>query len=125
MMALVSIVVALAGIFIAYKFYIKQPELPDRLTSGRFNPTYRLVLDKYRIDELYDFLFVRPILWMCDKVMWKVVDIRVIDGAVNGVADLAKGLGSRAQRLQTGYVQNYAWMILIGFVLILYIVFLY
>lgn len=126
MMALVSVVVAVFGIFVAHKFYVKEPELPDRLISGRFFPMYRLVLDKYRIDELYDFLFVRPTLWMCEKVMWKVVDSKIIDGAVNGVADIAKGWGSVTQRMQTGYVQNYALMILVGLILIFsYIVFLY
>ena len=126
MLALVSIIVAVMGILIAHKFYIKEPGLPDRLTSGGFFPVYRLVLEKYRIDELYDFLFVRPTLWMCEKVMWKVVDTRLIDGAVNGVADIAKVWGNWTQRLQTGYVQNYALMILIGVMLIFsYIVFLY
>ncbi len=126
MMALVSVVVAVFGIFVAHKFYVKEPELPDRLTSGRFFPMYRLVLDKYRIDELYDFLFVRPTLWMCEKLMWNVVDTKLIDGTVNGVADIAKGWGNWTQRLQTGYVQNYALMILIGLMLIFsYIVFLY
>jgi NADH-quinone oxidoreductase subunit L len=126
MMALVSIIVAVVGIFIAHKFYVKEPDLPNRLTSGRFFPMYRLVLDKYRIDELYDFLFVRPTLWICERVMWKTVDTRLIDGAVNGIADIAKGWGRWTQRLQTGYVQNYALMILVGLILIFsYIVFLY
>jgi len=125
MMALVSVIVAAIGIFIAYKLYIKNPELPDRITSGGFSPVYRLVLDKYRIDELYDRLFVMPTLWLSDKLLWKVVDDKIIDGAVNGVADVAKGWGSWTQRLQTGYVQNYALMIVIGVALIFaYIIYL-
>jgi len=118
MMALVSVIVAAVGIFIAHKLYIKNPELPERLTYGRFFPVYHLVLDKYRIDELYDRLFVKPTLWLSDKLLWKVVDDKIIDGTVNGVADLAKGWGNWTQRLQTGYVQNYALMIVIGVVLI-------
>jgi NADH-quinone oxidoreductase subunit L len=126
LMALVSVVVAGVGILIAYTFYIKKPDIPYRLTSGGFAPVYRLVLDKYRIDELYDFLFVRPLLRMSDAFMWKVVDTKLIDGTVNGIADIAKGWGNWAQRLQTGYVQNYALMILVGLILIFsYIVFLY
>jgi len=118
MMALVSVIVAAIGIFIAYKLYVKNPELPERLTYGRFFPVYHLVLDKYRIDELYDRLFVKPTLWLSEKFMWKVVDDKIIDGTVNGIADLAKGWGSWTQRLQTGYVQNYALMIVIGVMLI-------
>jgi NADH-quinone oxidoreductase subunit L len=118
MLALVSVVVAAIGIFIAYKLYVKNPELPERLTYGRFFPVYHLVLDKYRIDELYDRLFVKPTLWLSEKLMWRVVDEKIIDGTVNGIADLAKGWGSWTRRLQTGYVQNYALMIVIGVVLI-------
>jgi len=126
MMALVSVMVAGIGIFIAYNFYVKQPDIPDRLTSGGFAPLYRLVRDKYRIDELYDVLFVRPTIRMCETLMWKVVDNKLIDGAVNGVADIAKAWGSWTQRLQTGYVQNYALMILAGLILIFsYVVFLH
>lgn len=118
MLALVSVIVAAIGIFFAYKLYVKNPELPERLTYGRFFPVYHLVLDKYRIDELYDRLFVNPTLWLSEKFMWKVVDDKIIDGTVNGIADVAKGWGSWTQRLQTGYVQNYALMIVIGVMLI-------
>jgi NADH-quinone oxidoreductase subunit L len=125
MMAVVSVIIAAIGISIAYKLYIKNPELPDRITSGGFSPVYRLVLDKYRIDELYDRLFVMPTLWLSDKLMWKVVDNKIIDGTVNGVAEIAKGWGSWTQRLQTGYVQNYALMIVIGVALIFaYVIYL-
>lgn len=125
MMALVSVIVAAIGIFIAHKLYIKKPDLPDRMTSGIFSPLYHLVLDKYRIDELYDRLFVNPTLWLSDKFLWKVVDDKIIDGTVNGVADVAKGWGSWTQRLQTGYVQNYALMIVIGVMLIFsYVIYL-
>ena len=124
LMALVSVIIAAIGIFIAHKLYIKQPELPDRLTYGRFFPVYHLVLDKYRIDELYDRLFVRPTLWLSDKVLWKVFDDKVIDGTVNGIAYVAKGWGGWTRRLQTGFVQNYALMYVIGVILIFsYIVF--
>ena len=124
LMALVSVIIAAIGIFIAHKLYIKQPDLPDRLTYGRFFPVYHLVLDKYRIDELYDRLFVRPTLWLSDKVLWKVFDDKVIDGTVNGIAYVAKGWGGWTRRLQTGFVQNYALMYVIGVILIFsYIVF--
>ncbi len=126
LLALVSVIVAAAGIFIAHQLYIKKPDVPARITSGGFAPVYRLVYDKYRIDELYDALFVTPLLWISDKLMWKVVDEKLIDGTVNGIASVATGWGNWTRRLQTGYVQNYALMILIGVILIFsYIVFLY
>jgi len=126
MLALVSVIVAAAGIFIAHKFYLEKPELPTKLAYGRFFPVYRLVLDKYRIDELYDSLFVKPCLWISQKIMWKFVDEKMIDGTVNGMASIALIWGKWTRRLQTGYVQNYALMIVIGVMLIFsYIVYLY
>ncbi len=119
LLALLSVLVALAGIWLAHTFYLKRQEIPARLTSGGMAPLYRLVRDKYRIDELYDALFVRPLLWLAGTLLWKAVDEKIIDGAVNGVAKLAGACGRSVRRLQTGYVQNYALAILIGLALIL------
>jgi len=126
LMALLSVIVAMAGIFIAYQLYLKKPDAPAHLTSGRMAPLYRLVRDKYRIDELYDFLLIRPILWLSGTVLWKIMDEKVIDGTVNGVATVVKGCGNGMRRLQTGYLQNYALAVLIGLSLIIsYLVSLY
>ncbi len=118
LMAALSVLVALAGIGIAYRFYLKSPATPARLTSGGMAPLYRLVCDKYRIDELYDLLFIRPILWVSGRLLWRVVDEKVIDGTVNGVAIFVKYCGKGIRHLQTGYAQNYALAILIGLALI-------
>ena len=59
MMMLVSMGVAIVGIFLAYKMYIKQPELPDKVTK-KVPGLYDLIYNKYYVDELYDATIVEP-----------------------------------------------------------------
>ena len=69
--------------------------------------TYRLVLDKFRVDELYDGMVVKP-LQAVSMALWRIVDVFIIDGTVNGVARLAGLFGSVARLAQNGDVQRYA-----------------
>ena len=86
-----------------------------------FGGLYRLVFDKWRIDELYAAAIVRPLVNGSRKVLFAIVDQRVIDFAVNLVGILAK-IGSYALRFfQTGYVQAYAFVILVGLVVIVFL----
>jgi NADH-quinone oxidoreductase subunit L len=108
----VSVGVALAGIAVAYVFYVASPGLPDRLAQ-RAAGLYDLVLNKYYVDELYELLFVRPTVAL-SNALWRVVDVGVIDGLVNGTA---AGVGATAEvwrRWQTGNVQHYALSFLAG-----------
>ncbi len=111
-MMLVSMGVALVGIFLAYKMYIKQPELPEKVTA-KVPGLYDLIYNKYYIDELYDATVVEPIK-NGSVVLWKEADAKVIDGVVNGTASFVEKLSAVIRKLETGYVQNYALGILIG-----------
>ena len=111
-MMLVSMGVALVGIFLAYKMYIKQPELPEKVTE-RVPGLYDLIYNKYYIDELYDATVVEPIK-NGSVMLWKEADTKVIDGVVNGTASFVEKLSAVIRKLETGYVQNYALGILIG-----------
>jgi NADH-quinone oxidoreductase subunit L len=74
---------------------------------------HSLVYNKYKIDELYDFLFVNSIVKL-SRWLWKAFDDSVIDGIVNGTASLTRGLGSVLRRLESGLVKDYALSILVG-----------
>jgi NADH-quinone oxidoreductase subunit L len=111
-----SMAVAGAGIFVAYKMYIKQPELPEKVTQ-KIPVIYDLVFHKYYVDEIYDATVVEPIKTGSD-FLWHGVDDNVVDGAVNGSATTIGWLSSHLRKLETGFVQNYALAILIGVVLI-------
>ena len=78
---LLSTLVALGGLFTAYRFYVQNPALPRRLAE-RFAFAYQMLLNKYYIDEFYDAFIVRPVMWSMNA-FW-AVDARVVDGIVNG-----------------------------------------
>jgi NADH-quinone oxidoreductase subunit L len=103
---------ALLGVFLAFVFYRKDPELPARL-AWRFPGLYRLLLGKYYVDEAYDALVVRPLV-RGSEIAYKHFDLKVVDGALNGSA-AATGLAGRALNiLQSGLVRDYALAFLIG-----------
>ncbi len=116
MMAL-SVLIAAAGILLAYRFYIRAPGLPEKLAQ-RFRGVYALLVNKYWVDEIYHAGIVAPLVGL-SRLLWKAVDDRLIDGAVNGVAVLFRGGSEVFRRLQTGRVQNYGLLFLAGIVGIL------
>jgi NADH-quinone oxidoreductase subunit L len=115
---LVSIAAAVAGIGIAVFFFLRNRVAAERL-ADRFPGVRELLLNKYYVDEIYDAAVVQPIRIVSEDALWKVVDVRVIDGAVNGVGETVAGLGERLRRLQTGSVRAYAASLFFGVVLIL------
>lgn len=117
LMMVVSTAIALAGIFLAYQMYSKKPELPGKLAE-RFRIIYKLLLNKYYVDEIYDALFVNPIKKISVQ-LWKRVDAGMIDGSVNGIARLIGRFSNILRLLQTGYVRNYAFYIVLGCIFII------
>jgi NADH-quinone oxidoreductase subunit L len=118
-MMAVSVCIALAGIGIAYVFYVKDPGLPKRLAEKR-KGLYTLLLNKYYVDELYQALFVNS-LKRLGSGLWKGFDDFIIDGTVNGIAYLIGWFSKVMRRVQTGVVQHYAFsMILGGVILVIY-----
>jgi len=115
-MMAVSVIIALIGIGIAYLFYVKNPSLP-KLLAERQKALYTLVLNKYYIDELYEILFVNS-LKQLGVGLWRGFDEFVIDGTVNGIAYLFGWISSVMRRVQTGMVQNYAFSMVIGGVIL-------
>jgi NADH-quinone oxidoreductase subunit L len=108
----ISTIVALGGIAAAYLTYMKGT-ISARALGEKYEGVYEFLLNKWYIDELYNAIFVRP-LRAFSVFLWRVVDVGVIDAAVNGVAF---GIGAIAQRLrhvQTGLVANYALAIALG-----------
>jgi NADH-quinone oxidoreductase subunit L len=80
----------------------------------------RVLYRKYYIDEIYNALIVRPVVWLSRFVLWKGVDQGVVDGAaVNGSARISRGLGWLGSRLQTGQVGVYVVLFLVGAIWIL------
>jgi len=114
---IVATLAGLIGIGLAYLFYVKSPDIPDRLMN-QWSTLYRLSLNKWYVDEAYDKAIVNPTFKIADQ-MWKKVDIAIIDKAVNGVARGFAWWGWVARFIQTGETQNYALSMTIGAVIIL------
>jgi NADH-quinone oxidoreductase subunit L len=108
----VSVVIALTGIGIAYLFYLKNPALP-KLAAERWGRLYKLVYNKYYVDEIYEILFINS-LKNLGTGLWKGFDDFVIDGTINGIAYLIGVLSGAMRKIQTGLVQNYAFAMIIG-----------
>jgi len=108
-MMVVSVVIALIGIGIAYLFYVKNPALPKMLAE-RWKGLYKLVFNKYYVDELYEILFINS-LKKFGTGLWKGFDEFVIDGMVNGIAYFFGWLSSVMRRVQTGWfrIMPFRW----------------
>jgi NADH-quinone oxidoreductase subunit L len=113
----ISVAVALTGIFIAYVFYIKMPELPTLLAEKR-KTLYTILVNKYFVDEIYGFSFVNS-LKALGIGLWRGFDDLVIDGTVNGVGRTMIGFGGILRKIQTGFVQSYALSMMIGGIIVI------
>ena len=103
----------LLGFLVAFWFYIKNPALPARLAENQ-RPLYLFLKNKWYFDELYDFVFVRPALWV-GKKLWQKGDGNVIDGTINGVSmGIVPFFTRLAGRAQSGYIFTYAFAMVIG-----------
>jgi NADH-quinone oxidoreductase subunit L len=110
--------VALAGIGIAIYFFLRHRAAAAAL-AARFAGLYRVLLNKYYVDEIYDAAIVQPIRILSTDGLWKIVDVRVIDGSVNGVGRIVTGWSEILRRAQTGSVRAYAASLFFGVVAIL------
>ena len=84
---------------------------------------YTTLLNKYYVDELYAAVVVKPLMWISREVLWQKVDVMVIDGAVNGVASGATGIGDGVRHTQSGNTRSYAVWVLIGALVVFAIIF--
>ncbi len=114
---IVATLMGLMGIAGAYLVYVKSPGLPDRL-AHQWRRLYDLSLHKWYVDEAYDRSFVRPTMAAATG-LWKRVDVAVIDGAVNGVAQVIRAGGSVLRLFQSGQTQHYALGMAFGAMVIL------
>ncbi len=117
MLILISVAVAFAGILIAYIFYLKRPEIPHRLVA-RAPFLYKLLSNKYYMDEIYNAVFVNSTT-KGSEFVYKNFDLKVIDGALNGSAKTTNFLGKILSTLHTGLLKDYALVFLLGALILL------
>jgi NADH-quinone oxidoreductase subunit L len=117
----VSVVIALCGILLAWRFYKQRTTLAAQ--EAQLGPAYRAMHGKFYVDEIYDKAAIQPIYNLSNSFLYRVIDVRVIDGIVNGLARISDVSSGTIRRIQTGMTQNYAVMIVVGlFVVVGYLV---
>jgi NADH-quinone oxidoreductase subunit L len=115
---LTSTLAAFAGIGLAWLFFLKRRDLAEA-AARRFSGLHRLLLRKYYVDEIYDAGLVQPIRIVSEQVLWKGVDVGLIDGAVNGAGVTVRGASGLLRLIQTGSIRAYAASLMVGTLLIL------
>jgi NADH-quinone oxidoreductase subunit L len=110
-LAAISVGGAALGIIIAFYLYNIKPSAPAKLAKD-VEPVYKGSLNKWYVDELYDYIFVQPFSYLCNAAA--MFDQKVIDGAVNGVASVIKDTALTLQTAQTGVIRSYATLMAIG-----------
>jgi len=124
MLAVVSVGVALFGLFLAWLLYVKSPNLPQQIASS-MSGLYRTVSHKYYIDELYGWILIKPLVSVSRDVFWQGVDKGVIDATLDGSAEGANDVSDTVRHMQSGNLRSYAgWVAAGAGVLIFFMVWL-
>ena len=121
LLLLVGASIALAGAWMAYRWYVQRPgtaeRFVERIPLGLGPGMYRASVNKYYVDDIYQLVFARGGVLVSNALWW--FDAKVIDGIVNGAGRVASGIGSALRKIQTGRVQNYGLGMAAGLALIL------
>jgi NADH-quinone oxidoreductase subunit L len=110
-------IIVLSGIYLAYILYLKNPQIPHAL-AVRFPGLYRILDNKYYVDEAYEAVFIRPLV-RGSEVVYQHFDLKVIDGALNTAASGVGLAGKILSAWQTGLIKDYAFVVLLGTILLL------
>jgi NADH-quinone oxidoreductase subunit L len=113
-----SVAIAAGGIYLARVVYLRRQELAEQW-KARFPKIYATLFNKYYVDEVYDAVVVTPTVKVSESILWKGVDVSVIDGLVNGSAKLVASVAQGIRRVQTGVAQQYATIFVGGILAIL------
>ncbi|HLK50539.1 MAG TPA: NADH-quinone oxidoreductase subunit L [Bryobacteraceae bacterium] len=112
----ISVAAGVLGIFLAWLMYVAQPRLADSLS---IKGLYTLVYNKYFVDEVYDAAVVKPVVGGSRVLLWRVADVGLIDGIVNGIGSRARDVGAVLRSLQSGNIRSYATWVVFGSVLLI------
>ena len=113
----VAVLAATIGLVVAWRMYAKEVQ------RGKSEGLHKILSNKYYVDELYQAVVVGPLVWLSRNVFWKVVDVGVIDGTVNGVASGAQAVGDTVRHTQSGNTRSYAVWVLVGAIVVFAIIF--
>ena len=113
----VALAAALLGLLLGFQFYARRPQAATAL-AARLQPLQRLLEGKYFVDELYAAVIVRPFR-LLSEALWRLVDVRLIDGVVNLLGGVTRAFSFVFRFAQSGYVQTYAFVVVLGVLVLL------
>jgi len=119
-LAAVSVLVVLIGFYIAYLFYYKKPGTAAAYAE-RFPAFYRIVLNKFYIDEIYQNAIVTPLLMFSRLILGVVVDAGLINGTAATAGATTKGLSKLTRNVQSGNIRSYAGWLALGAAAIIFV----
>jgi len=115
---LLTPLLVIISIPISYYLFLKDKKILSNLVQSN-KQVYEFLLNKWYFDELYDFIFVKPIKRL-GLIFWKNGDIKTIDQfGPDGFAKLVKFFSNKAVQFQSGYIYHYAFVMLVGFSILL------
>jgi NADH-quinone oxidoreductase subunit L len=114
----VAMLAGLGGLLLGHLFYARRPELATR-TAAALPGLQRVLGAKYYVDEIYDRVIVRPLGFFADRILWRGIDVRVIDGVINLLAGFTKAFSYLFRFFQSGYVQTYVLVVVLGVLVLL------
>jgi len=114
----ISTAAGVMGIALAWLMYVAKPALAESFAAS-MRGLYTLVYNKYFVDEIYGAAVVNPLVGGSRAVLWKGVDVGLIDGAANGVGARARNIGSILRLMQSGNIRSYATWVLFGSVVLI------
>ena len=115
---LLPLILGIIAIILAYLLYIAKPHLPAKIAKS-LPIFYKISFNKWYFDEIYDYIFVRPIKKLSIK-LWHFCDNTIIDGIPNGLANSCKDLSKKVSKIQSGYIYHYVLAMALGIVAILF-----
>jgi NADH-quinone oxidoreductase subunit L len=111
---LITPILVILSIPISYYIFVKDKEIVKSLVDLN-KPLYNFLVNKWYFDELYNVIFIQS----SKKIglfFWKIIDVKIIDRfGPDGIASLIKDLSLKANKFQSGFIYQYAFMILLGF----------
>jgi NADH-quinone oxidoreductase subunit L len=118
-MAFSAVAIAVLGTVTAWVLYLRRPRVPAWLAT-HLSGAYRALVNKYYVDELYDAAFVRPLVALSDRVLYRIVDAGWIDGiGINGMARSIRAFAANGLKYaQSGLTQSYVFFMIVGAVAI-------
>jgi NADH-quinone oxidoreductase subunit L len=114
-----SVAAAMTALYLSYKIYTQRIDIANK-AAEKFKGLYNLLFNKYFVDEAYEASLIGPIQKISEKFLWLFCDNKIIDGFVNGTAQVIDSVSGVIRKMQTGIAQVYVLIMMLGITAVLF-----